>query len=143
MKIILIFVLIFLFFEKNQANNNATYLKSLKHKDFRDRVYNMNAKYNQGIWFRIGKRSNNHDHKFLIENSHVPDLPDYENLKDKLLNIDPKMKQSIKTKSDKNEEHKIKEIKFGYIKSIKPKSFRDRVYNMNAKHNQGIWFRIG
>jgi hypothetical protein len=127
MKIILIFVLIFLFIQKNQANNNAAdYFKSLKYKDFRDRVYNMNAKHNQGIWFRIGKRSNNHDLKFLIKNSHVPDLLDYENFKDKLLNIDLKIEQRIKTKSN-----------------IKPKSFRNRVYNMNAKYNQGIWFRIG
>jgi hypothetical protein len=61
MKIILIYVLVFLLCEKNQANKNAAnHLKSLKCKQFRDRVYNMNAKYNQGIWYRIGKRLNNH-----------------------------------------------------------------------------------
>jgi hypothetical protein len=147
MNIILIFVLIFLSIQKNQANNNnaADYLKSLKSKDFRDRVYNLNAKHNQGIWFRIGKRSISHDLKLHFENSHESNLPDYENLKikDKLLNIDPKMKPSIEIKSDKIKEHKIKENKFGFIKSINPKKFRDRVNNINAKYNQGIWFRIG
>jgi hypothetical protein len=120
MKIILIFVIIFMFFQQNEANNNtADYFKSLKYKQPRNIVYNMNAEYNQGI----EKRSN---------------LPDYENLKGKLLNIDCKKNQSIKIKSDKNKENKI-----GYIKSLKPKSFRDRVYHMNFKYNQGIWLRIG
>ena len=74
MNIILIFVLIFLFIQKNQANKNAAnHLKSLKYKQFRDKVYNMNAKYNQGIWFRIGKRLISHDLKLHFES----DLPDY------------------------------------------------------------------
>ncbi len=146
MNIISIFVIIFMFFQQNEANNNtADYFKSLKYKQFRNGVYNMNAKHNQGIWFRIGKRSISHDLKLHFENSHESNLPDYENLKikDKLLNIDPKMKPSIEIKSDKIKEHKIKENKFGFIKSINPKKFRDRVNNINAKYNQGIWFRIG
>ena len=78
MKIILIFVLVFLLCEKKQANKNAAnHLKSLKCKQFRDRVYNMNAKYNQEIWYRIGKRSNSHDLKLHFENSQESVLPDY------------------------------------------------------------------
>jgi hypothetical protein len=127
-----------MFFQQNEANNNtADYFKSLKYKQFRNRVYNMNAKHNQGIWFRIGKKSNNHDLKLVIENIH------YENLNDKLLNVDYTNNQSIAIKSDKNEEYKIKEIKTDFFKSLKPKSFRDRVYHMNFKYNQGIWLRIG
>ena len=144
MKIILIFVLIFLFIQKNQANNNAAdYFKSLKYKDFRDRVYNMNAKHNQGIWFRIGKRSNNHDLKLVIESIHVSDFADYKDSNEKLPNADYKSNQSIAIKSDKNEELKTKEINTDYFKSLKTKSFRNRVYNINFKYNQGIWFRIG
>ena len=137
-----------MFFQQNEANNNnnnntADYFKSLKYKQFRNRVYNMNAKYNQGIWFRIGKKSNNHDLKLVIESIHVSDLADFKDLNEKLLNADYKSHQSIAIKSDKNEEFKIKENKIDYFKSLKTKSFRDRVYNMNFKYNQGIWFRIG
>ena len=59
MKIILIFVLVFLLCEKKQANKNAAnHFKSLKCKC---------KMFNQGIWFRIGKRLNNHDLKLHFE----------------------------------------------------------------------------
>ena len=147
MNIILIFVIIFMFFEQNEANNNnnntTDYFKSLKYKQFRNRVYNMNAKHNQGIWLRIGKKSNNHDLKLVIESIHVSDFADYKDSNEKLPNADYKSNQSIAIKSDKNEELKTKEINTDYFKSLKTKSFRNRVYNINFKYTQGIWFRIG
>jgi len=134
-----------MFFQQNEANNNNTagYFKSLNYKQFRNRVYNLNTKHNQGIWFRIGKKSNNHDLKLVIESIHVSDLADYKDTNEKMLNVNYKSNQSIAIKSNKNEEHKIKENKTDYFKSLKQKSFRDRVHNMNFKYNQGIWFRIG
>ena len=79
MNIIFIFVFIFLFIQNNQANdknnNSANYLKAINSKDYRDSLYN--SEYNKGIWFSIGKRSNNHDLKLHLENSQESVLPDY------------------------------------------------------------------
>ena len=56
----------------------------------------MNAKHNQGIWFRIGKRSNNHDNKLLKQDltEHVKSLK-YKNFKDKIYISNAKHNQGI------------------------------------------------
>jgi hypothetical protein len=139
MKIILIFVLIFSFNQANSKKNN--YLKAIKPKDYRNRVYD--SKYNQGIWFRIGKRSNSHDLKLHfdngqadLENSHESDLPAYI----KSLNFKGlKEKLEASMNHEKNQSIGIKYFK----KIIEPsKQMRQKNIKNKSKPKNGILNRI-
>jgi len=56
----------------------------------------MNAKHNQGIWFRIGKRSNNYDDKLLKHNlNENVKSKKYQDFRDRVYNINAKHNQGI------------------------------------------------
>lgn len=73
---------------------------------------------------------------FKIKNSKVFSAIDENDSQDK-------SEKSLKYGKDKFRTQKIEKKLTEYIKSIKPKGFRDKNYNINSKYSQGVWFRIG